>query len=63
MKDLEQFYDEVFKENGMPEFSELSPHHVKALETTLEFRVWKMLKSKSKFISFLLAPIKKLLYQ
>lgn len=45
MSELKKFYNSQFKQNGMPEFSELSAKQLQELKNTIAFGNWKIQKA------------------
>lgn len=46
MNDLEQYYNEDFKTDEMPEFKELTEDHLKLIDRSMGYAIWKMAKAK-----------------
>lgn len=47
----------------MPEFYELTSDHLRLIEISLDFVLWKITKLKQELLNTCFAPIKKLLYK
>lgn len=52
MKELKQYYNHVFRENGMDEFDKLEDWQVKSLKSSLGFNNWQIQKEKTKIMNY-----------